>query len=399
MVNRKKLLRALVVLTLGYGAWVYFYEPAPTILSAHVGKTFEQVVSDSTYPVAARSDGAATYFQWTDITKPSVIIRFSDPRHGFTLPPTTFAAITYLYGKVTTISTSPMLHPLPFDEAVEVLAQLQKQFQAGGWQPWVKSASRWFDLTPEGRQRLHQAMKAQGWAEGQELVVPGKYAMIFRLKCTAGCADVPGPERYLIDIGLGHATDAPNDYLYPATSTLVEPPLAVDASGFDVAGVKLGMTAAEAIAAASSTLHIDKRAIEFDKFPMWNQVAQSKEPGYFIAKNGLDKLTVRFSPRVPIDKANPMVVNLISYELPWTPENIKSMQVAAIQKYGPTSYGIGGASYRWCARPSKNIAKGCNEFMGPKLSLSGSILELADPSFQQAFHNFRNESQNDMPGY
>ena len=215
MVKRKKLKRAVVVLVLGYCAWEYFYEPAPTILSAHVGKTFEQVVRDSTYPVAARSGGSATDMQWTYISEPAVIIRFSDPLHGFTLPPTTFAAITYMYGKITTISTSPMLKPLPFDEAVAVLAQLQKQFQAGGWQPWTNSASRWFDLTPEGRRRLHQAMHEPGWAEGQELVVPGKYAMIFRLKCTAGCADVPGPERYLIDVGLGRADDAPHEYPNP----------------------------------------------------------------------------------------------------------------------------------------------------------------------------------------
>lgn len=212
MVTRKKLWRAAVALIVGYGAWQYFYEPEPTILSAHVGKTFGQVARDSTYPVVARSGGAATDMQWTDITEPSVIIRFSDPQHGFTLPPTTFAAVTYMYGKVTTISTSPMLKPLPFDEAVEILAQLQKQFQAGGWQPWTNSASRWFDLTPEGRRRLHRAMHEPGWAEGQELVVPGKYAMIFRLKCTAGCADVPGPERFLIDVGLGRAEDAVYEY-------------------------------------------------------------------------------------------------------------------------------------------------------------------------------------------
>lgn len=215
MVNRKNLMRAIVLLALGYGAWEYFDTPAPTILSAHVGKTFEQVARDSSYPVAARSGGAAADMQWTYITKPSVIIRFSDPQHGFILPPTTFAAVTYMYGKVTTISTSPMLKPLPFDEAVEVLDQLQKQFQAGGWQPWINSASRWFDLTPEGRRRLHQTMHQPGWAEGQELVVPGKYAMIFRLKCTAGCADVPGPERFLIDVGLGRADDAPHEYPNP----------------------------------------------------------------------------------------------------------------------------------------------------------------------------------------
>ncbi|MFC7651496.1 hypothetical protein ACFQT4_04385 [Pseudoduganella danionis] len=198
-----------MTLILGYGAWAYFYEPEATIISAHVGKTFDQVAQDSTFPIKARSGGAATDMQWTYVSEPSVIIRFSDPRHGFTLPPTTFAAVTYMHGKVTSISTSPMLKPLPFDEAIELLAQLQQQFQAGGWQPWKDSDSSWFDLTPAGRQHLHEALRTRGSIRGQELIVPGKYTMIFRLHCHAGCANVPGPERYLIDIGLGHADDAP----------------------------------------------------------------------------------------------------------------------------------------------------------------------------------------------
>lgn len=209
MVSRKKIIRIAVILMLGYGAWAYFYVPEATILSVHVGKTLEQVAHDSTYPVKARSGGAATDMQWTDITEPSVIIRFSDPQHGFTLPPTTFAAVTYMHGKVTSISTSPMLKPLPFDEAIELLAQLQQQFQAGGWQPWKDNDSSWFDLTPAGRQHLHEALLKRGTVRGQELIVPCKYSMIFRLYCLAGCANVPGPERYLIDVGLGNADDAP----------------------------------------------------------------------------------------------------------------------------------------------------------------------------------------------
>lgn len=173
----------------------------------------------------------------------------------------------------------------------------------------------------------------------------------------------------------------------------------VDAIAFDVAGVKLGMTPTEAVAAASSKLQIDKRAIEFDKFPKRNLVTRSKEPEYFIAKSGLARLFVHFSPRMPVDKANPMVVSHIIYEMPWTPDNVKSMQATAIQKYGPTSNGILGARYEWCARPSKNIGEGCSEFQGPKLSLSGTRLELTDPSFQQAVINFIDKAQSATPGF
>lgn len=203
MVIRKKVVRATMALILGYAAWQYFYEPAPTILSAHVGKTFEQVARDSTYPVIERSGGSAKDMQWTYITEPSVIIHFSDPQQGFTLPPTTFVAVTYMEGTVSSITTSPMLKPLPFDDAVDVLAQVQAQFQAGHWQQWIADGDTWFDLSPAGRKRLHKAMEEPGWAEDHWLKVPGKYSMIFRLKCTSGCANVPGPERYLIDVSVG----------------------------------------------------------------------------------------------------------------------------------------------------------------------------------------------------
>ena len=51
-----------------------------------------------------------------------------------------------------------MLDPLPFDEAVAILENLQNQFKAGGWEPWENDDSTWFDLTPEGKKRLYARM-------------------------------------------------------------------------------------------------------------------------------------------------------------------------------------------------------------------------------------------------
>jgi hypothetical protein len=184
-----------------------------------------------------------------------------------------------------------------------------------------------------------------------------------------------------------------------AAASTVETAKSVDASGFDVAGVKLGMTPTEAVAAASSKLQIEKRAIKFDKFPQKNAVTQSKEPEYFIADSGLSKLTVYFSARVPFDKANPMVVSHIIYELPWTADNVKSMQAKAIEKYGPTSNGTVVIAYHWCERPRKNVGEGCHEFQGAKLSLAGTKLELIDPTFKQAVIDFTNKSQRVTPGF
>lgn len=172
-----------------------------------------------------------------------------------------------------------------------------------------------------------------------------------------------------------------------------------DAGQFDVSGVKLGMTLSEAVAAAAAKLKIDKRSVEFDKFPQVNQVTKSKEPGYFTATNGSGKLTVYFYPKIPTDKSNPMLVGLVKYEMPWTPDNAQSMKAAALEKYGQPSNGTIPASYDWCSHPDKNIGVGCFQFQGPKLKYHGVSIELTDPTYQKAVIDFINKSQSSQPAF
>jgi hypothetical protein len=202
------LIFAAAVTMVGISAWQNLPVPEapPTILSFRVGQSFEDVVKASTYPVVQRSvvpEADTGMAGDTFVTEPAVILCFNDPQHGFSLPPTKFAAIGYENNVVETASTSPMLDKLPFDRAVAVLENLQDQFKAGGWEPWAVDGSKWFDLTPAGKKRLYQRMFEPGYSQSAELRVPKKYGMVFRLKCTDGCW--PGekpPYLFLIDVGL-----------------------------------------------------------------------------------------------------------------------------------------------------------------------------------------------------
>lgn len=201
----------LVVILAGLVAgtiWWHSRPPEPTVLSFRLGQTFEQVVRNSTYPALENSnrptdDPGGNKFGATWVTEPAVIIRFTDPKHGFTLPPTKFAALSFSENQAITLATSPMLDPLPFDEAVAILENLQNQFKAGGWKPWERNDSTWFDLTPKGKKRLYARMFEPGYMESTDLRVPNLYGMIFRLKCTEGCWTREPPYLFLIDIGLG----------------------------------------------------------------------------------------------------------------------------------------------------------------------------------------------------
>lgn len=193
------------LLVIGICACRFFYVPQPTTLSVRVGQTFEEVARTSTFPVLTSSHIPShdkVGFGVTWVKEPSVIIFFNDPKHGFTLPPTKFAGITYINNKVSTIATSPMLDKLTFNQAAAELALLQPQFQAGGWRPELNTT--WFDLTPQGRVQLHADVRksSHGFMKTVMLTVPGKYEMTFRLWCAARCDSQIGLDRYLIDIGV-----------------------------------------------------------------------------------------------------------------------------------------------------------------------------------------------------
>lgn len=204
---RYGMLIALAV-AVAVGLWWHDRVPRPTVLSFALGDTFEQVAKNSSYPVMERSnrpadDPGENKFGATWVTEPAVIIRFTDPKHGFTLPPTKFAALSYSNNKAVSLATSPMLEKLPFDEAIAVLENLQNQFKAGGWEPYKGDDSDWFDLTPEGKKRLYARMFEPGYAQEASLRIPKRYGMTFRLKCAEGCWTREPPYKFLIDVGVG----------------------------------------------------------------------------------------------------------------------------------------------------------------------------------------------------
>ncbi|UGQ47423.1 hypothetical protein [Massilia endophytica] len=188
-------------------AWSSLRTPGPLpILSFRIGQPFEEVVKASTYPVLKRSNiPTNAYLQSgeTFVTEPAVILRFNDPQHGFTLPPTKFAMLGYMDNEVETAATSPMLEKLQFEDAVAILENLQNQFKAGGWKPWEPDGSAWFDLSLEGKRHLYERMFRPGFSQEATLLVPGKYGMTFRLWCADGCMNRQPPYLFLIDIGVG----------------------------------------------------------------------------------------------------------------------------------------------------------------------------------------------------
>lgn len=195
-----------------------------------------------------------------------------------------------------------------------------------------------------------------------------------------------------ISLSIFFVMTATTTYMYAADDVV----RSVDVSQFDVAGVKLGMTQSEAVAAATAKLKIDITSVEFEKSPKENPVTKSKEPMYFTATNGSGNLIVGFHPKIPTDKSNPMLVSFVKYEMPSTPDNVQSMEAAALEKYGQPTLAT-SAAYQWCSSPAEQV--GCTFFQGPRMGLSRGVIILDDPTYKKAVDRFIEKSQSSKPAF
>ena len=170
------------------------------------------------------------------------------------------------------------------------------------------------------------------------------------------------------------------------------PPRSVDARTLDVAGVTTGMDYEQVAAALAGHFQVPVSEIKADPFPSENIVTHTKLPSTVSYKKDGTQVTVHFEGRVPVDPAHPLVAWLISYEVPWTPENAVQMAQAATAKYGLHSNAPNTLPMQWCSHPNANTGIGCSAGEA-RLELSQVALSLTDPAWQAARIKFVQDRQ------
>jgi len=203
---RRLYLGALTLGSLFFLIYIAHDPKATTVISAHIGKTYEGVVRDSTFPIKAKtvtypSEPPEPDSVWI---RGSVIVKFDDPEHGFTLPPTKFGLVGFNGWKVTTITTSPMLETLPFDQLIPLLDNIQEMLKSSGWiAEYGDERHSWFKVESESDRSALQSLLFDQ-AVSAALLIPHKYGMSLIVKCYARCAERdPNTARYLIDVSVG----------------------------------------------------------------------------------------------------------------------------------------------------------------------------------------------------
>jgi len=203
---RRLYLGALTLGSLFFLIYIAHDPKVTTVISAHIGKTYDGVVRDSTFPIKAKtviypSEPPEPDSVWI---RGSVIVKFDDPEHGFTLPPTKFGLVGFNEWKVTTITTSPMLETLPFDQLIPLLDHVQEMLKSSGWiAEYGDERHSWFKVESESDRSALQSLLFDQ-AVSAALLIPHKYGMSLIVKCYARCAERdPNTARYLIDVSVG----------------------------------------------------------------------------------------------------------------------------------------------------------------------------------------------------
>jgi len=187
---------------------IYISRPLREIhtIAVPTGKLNEDVIRDSTFPVKSKTLIRPTTPPVEDSTwfSSPVIVNFDDPQHGFILPPTKFGAVGYNSGKVTTITTSPMLKTLPFSELIPLINDIQEMLKKAGWIPEDDNENyTWIKVGSEAEKNALQSLLFDH-AVTVTLLIPHKYGLSLIVKCYARCSERdPETARYLIDVSVG----------------------------------------------------------------------------------------------------------------------------------------------------------------------------------------------------
>ncbi|RYY12576.1 MAG: hypothetical protein EON55_12010, partial [Alphaproteobacteria bacterium] len=105
--------------------------------------------------------------------------------------------------------------------------------------------------------------------------------------------------------------------LLPAFPALAASPLSVNLRTLDVAGVRTGIDFDQVAKALTEHFQAAPADLKPDPFPGENIVAHTKLPSTLTYEKDGTRVTVHFEGRVPVDLAMPLVVWLVTYQLPW----------------------------------------------------------------------------------
>ncbi|MDE9432811.1 hypothetical protein [Xenorhabdus bovienii] len=184
----------LIVLCLA-GIYLYhsFYSAQPEIALV-IGEPYEDMRQRSSAKISPPYDNSIGF----RIPKTDARLRFTDPKYGFITPPARFFTVSYNKGMIESVRMSPQIEPLPYDDAIKVVLDLQDQWRKAGWVLTKAKERPALANTPELRNDLRNRKGSAGTTYWQA----GKQYQIMLIMRRFKDDRHPREERYLITLAI-----------------------------------------------------------------------------------------------------------------------------------------------------------------------------------------------------
>jgi hypothetical protein len=181
----------------------------------------------------------------------------------------------------------------------------------------------------------------------------------------------------------------------------------VDIMQVDIAGVRLGMSVKQVIAALKKHFNADDSQIKTGDWNVNDELLANGNRGVgsvAYLEKGQEIVNVSFAIKIPVDNSEPEAASRIQYSLIDNEPNRTQMLQSTITKYGaPTAYDNTTDVYQWCAYNPAPAYRGgpsvCDILNKSNLNLSRTKLTLADPSYAEKIAQEKQRRQTQKPKF
>jgi hypothetical protein len=199
LVKHHKFLTLFLVLGTAYGISEFIEKITPAKeVALVIGEPWKSMQERSTATLGDVIEGRHWYREPEQLS----YLRFTDPEHEFITPPAKFFTVGFdNQGRIDSIRMSPQVKPLPIDDAIEIILDIQSQWKKNGWQLDKPDDFPAFVNDQSRRDDIQKCRSLDTFWH-----VKDRYSALIGIDCF-GKYDDPQDQLYLITISMGKYID------------------------------------------------------------------------------------------------------------------------------------------------------------------------------------------------
>ena len=198
-ISTHKFLAAFAAMVLAFGACkaAELLAPAKEI-ALIIGEPWKDMQARSTAEIGAVFEGRNWYRQPKQLS----YLRFADPAHGFSTPTAKFFTVSFdENAKIRSVRMSPQVEPLPLQDTLNIVLNLQDQWRKTGWELDDAIENPPYEDNAEWRKAIEQCTAYSTYWRVKDL-----YSIAIAIGCFKDYRH-PDEKRYLITMSMGKVSE------------------------------------------------------------------------------------------------------------------------------------------------------------------------------------------------